>query len=40
MDCIVTINVGRRLYFNLLFTPEWWEISPGRSIVSQVEIYW
>jgi len=39
MDRSVTINVGKRLYSNLLFAPGW-EMSPGKSIVSQVEIYW
>ena len=38
-DCIVTIRVGQRLYHTLLFAPDW-EIYPGGSNVSQVEIYW
>jgi len=39
MDCIVTTNVGKRLYHKLLFATDW-KISSSRSIVSQVEIYW
>lgn len=39
MDCIVTTNVGKRLYHKLLFATDW-RISPSRSIVSRVEIYW
>ena len=39
MDCVVTINVGKRLYQKLLFASDW-RMSPGGSEVSQVEIYW
>jgi len=39
MDCIVTTNIGKRLYHKLLFATDW-KISPSRSIVSRVEIYW
>lgn len=39
MDCIVTMNVGGRLHLKLLFDSAW-DMWPGRSIVSQVEIYW
>ncbi len=39
LDCVVTINVGKRLYPKLLFASDW-KISPSGSKVSQVEIYW
>lgn len=39
MDCIVTTNVGKRLYHKLLFATDW-EISFSKSIISRVEIYW
>jgi len=39
LDCVVTINVGNRLYYKLLFASDWRMSSSGPK-VSQVEIYW
>jgi len=39
MDCIVTVRIGQRLHRTLLFDFHW-EVYPGYSTVSQVEIYW
>ena len=39
MDCVVTIDVGDRLRPKLLFASGW-EVSPGGSKVSLVEIFW